>query len=146
MADRPVFLRTLEYYQGILILTSNRVGTFDEAFRSRIQIALHYPDLNDKSRRQIWQNFLTTPHETGTDEENNDELTQHLDELADHNMNGREIRNALATARQLALYKRQPLAWEHLDHALKTVGEFGRYLENVHGHTDKQWAREEKLR
>lgn len=31
-----VFLRVLEYYEGILILTSNRVGTFDEAFRSRI--------------------------------------------------------------------------------------------------------------
>ena len=41
-----VFLRVLEYYEGILILTSNRVGTFDEAFRSRIQLALHYPTLN----------------------------------------------------------------------------------------------------
>lgn len=28
-----VFLRVLEYYDGILILTSNRVGTFDEAIR-----------------------------------------------------------------------------------------------------------------
>ncbi|KAI1254482.1 hypothetical protein MGN70_003886 [Eutypa lata] len=36
-----VFLRTLEYYDGVLILTSNRVGTFDEAFQSRIQLALH---------------------------------------------------------------------------------------------------------
>lgn len=27
-----VFLRCLEYYDGILILTSNRIGTFDEAF------------------------------------------------------------------------------------------------------------------
>jgi SpoVK/Ycf46/Vps4 family AAA+-type ATPase len=31
-----VFLRTLEYFEGILILTSNRVGTFDEAFKSRL--------------------------------------------------------------------------------------------------------------
>ena len=30
-----VFLRVLEYYEGILILTSNRVGTFDEAFKSQ---------------------------------------------------------------------------------------------------------------
>lgn len=36
-----VFLRALEYYNGIVILTSNRVGTFDEAFKSRIQLALH---------------------------------------------------------------------------------------------------------
>ena len=34
-----VFLRVLEYYEGILILTSNRVGTFDEAFKSRIQLS-----------------------------------------------------------------------------------------------------------
>ncbi|KAK6066828.1 hypothetical protein SCUP234_11884, partial [Seiridium cupressi] len=34
----PVFLRVLEYYEGILILTSNRVGIFDEAFKSRIQL------------------------------------------------------------------------------------------------------------
>ena len=27
-----VFLRVLEYYEGILVLTSNRIGTFDEAF------------------------------------------------------------------------------------------------------------------
>ena len=40
-----VFLRVLEYYEGILILTSNRVGTFDEAFKSRIQLSLHYENL-----------------------------------------------------------------------------------------------------
>ena len=34
-----VFLRVLEYYDGILILTSNRVGIFDEAFKSRMQLA-----------------------------------------------------------------------------------------------------------
>jgi hypothetical protein len=31
-----VFLRERENYEGILILTSNRVGTFDEVFKSRI--------------------------------------------------------------------------------------------------------------
>jgi len=31
-----VFLRVLEYYDGTLILTSNRVATFDEDFNSRI--------------------------------------------------------------------------------------------------------------
>jgi AAA+ superfamily predicted ATPase len=35
-----VFLRTLEYYNGILILTSNRVGTFDEA--SNLASKLHF--------------------------------------------------------------------------------------------------------
>jgi hypothetical protein len=36
-----VFLRMLKYYTGLLFLTSNHVGTFDEAFKSRIHISLY---------------------------------------------------------------------------------------------------------
>jgi hypothetical protein len=39
-------LRVLEYYNGILFLTTNRVGTLDEAFKSRIHLSLYYPDLS----------------------------------------------------------------------------------------------------
>ena len=35
-----VFLRIMEYYKGLLFLTTNRVGTFDEAFKSRVHISL----------------------------------------------------------------------------------------------------------
>lgn len=35
-----VFLRLLEYHQGILFLTTNRVESFDDAFNSRISIKL----------------------------------------------------------------------------------------------------------
>ena len=35
-----VFLRILEYYKGLLFLTTNRVGSFDEAFKSRVHISL----------------------------------------------------------------------------------------------------------
>lgn len=35
-----IFLRALEYYSGILFLTTNRVGSIDEAFRSRIHMRL----------------------------------------------------------------------------------------------------------
>ena len=38
-----VFLRVLEYYAGILFLTTNRIGDFDEAFTSRIHMRLFYP-------------------------------------------------------------------------------------------------------
>ena len=53
-----IFLRLLEYFQGILFLTTNRVETFDEAFQSRIHIALRYNDLDKKARRVIWKTFL----------------------------------------------------------------------------------------
>ncbi|KAJ7269329.1 hypothetical protein B0H12DRAFT_33079 [Mycena haematopus] len=41
-----VFLRLLEHYQGILFLTTNRVNTFDPAFKSRIHMALQYDNID----------------------------------------------------------------------------------------------------
>lgn len=35
------FLRVLDYYSGILIMTTNRVGTIDEGFISRIHLSLY---------------------------------------------------------------------------------------------------------
>jgi hypothetical protein len=54
----------LEYYEGILILTSNQIHTFDEAFKSRIQVALHYPTLD---MRSIWTNFFEMLEEDEAD-------------------------------------------------------------------------------
>ena len=127
------------------MLTSNRVGTFDEAFKSRIQVALYYKALTRSSRKKIWQNFLEMLEE---DEEDVDleELRNRLDELAGHELNGRQIRNTLTTARQLAIYKKEQLEWRHLEHALSLSTEFNSYLKRVQGHTDAQWATEEGIR
>lgn len=140
-----VFLRTLEYYDGILILTSNRVATFDEAFSSRIQVSLHFPLLDRPSRKQIWLNFLAMLRE---DEEEVDfaGLERHIEELSDIELNGRQIRNILTTARQLAMYKRVTMEWDHIQRALRSAADFTRYIQTVHGHTDEQNARDEKMR
>ena len=53
-----IFLRVLEYYEGIMFLTTNRVQTFDAAFQSRIHISLEYHELDAKSRKTVWVNFL----------------------------------------------------------------------------------------
>lgn len=49
-----IFLRILEYFQGILFLTTNRVTTFDEAFQSRIHIGFRYGKLEMKAKKGIW--------------------------------------------------------------------------------------------
>jgi SpoVK/Ycf46/Vps4 family AAA+-type ATPase len=54
-----VFLRKLEYYEGILFLTSNRATEFDEAVLSRIHLKIKYEDLTKESRGQIWSHFLS---------------------------------------------------------------------------------------
>lgn len=50
-----VFLRVLDYYDGVLFLTTNRVGTVDEAFRSRIHLSLYYPALRKKQALEIFK-------------------------------------------------------------------------------------------
>ena len=74
------------------------------------------------------------------------ELESHLDELAMEDLNGRQIRNCLLTAQQFASYHGERLSWEHLSLSIKTATDFQRYLNKVNGHSDEQWAREERLR
>ncbi|KAF5573752.1 AAA family ATPase [Fusarium pseudocircinatum] len=140
-----VFLRILEYYEGILILTSNRVGTFDEAFKSRIQVAIHYDRLTKASRRKIWENFFEMLKDSKEDFDASG-LESRLDVLAAEEMNGRQIRNALLTARQLAKHRKKRLDWEELSHVMRSSAAFNKYLKSVKGHTDDQWAREEGIR
>ncbi|KAF6809330.1 hypothetical protein CPLU01_15523 [Colletotrichum plurivorum] len=142
-----VFLRALEYYEGILILTSNRVGTFDEAFKSRIQLALHYEPLRKPQRRQIWKNFFDRLDSMGESRIDFANVEKHLDRLSEYQMNGRQIRNAITTARQLAQYKDETMMFTHLRHAIEVTGEFDKYLEDVHrGCADEEIAREEGVR
>ena len=142
-----VFLRVIEYYEGILILTSNRVGTFDEAFKSRLQLALHYEKLRFDDRRKIWKNFikrLETLEETGVDF---DDLYKHVDDLAKHALNGRQIRNAITTARQLALYEEKDLDLNDLQQVIKVALKFDKYTtEMQEGRTDDEVMRSEGVR
>ena len=141
-----IFLRIVEYYDGILILTSNRVGTFDAAFKSRIQVSIHYSNLSKLSRKKIWRNFLDML-ENLDEEVDIAELEQHLDDLAEDNLNGRQIRNCVTTARGLAAFGKQKLGWKHFEQAIRTASEFQSYLDDVHsGLTEDEMAREDGLR
>lgn len=115
-----VFLRVLEYYEGILILTSNRIGTFDEAFKSRMQLTLHYPPLKLSGRRQIWNNFINRLQSSGIDARI-DELREKVDRLSTNELNGREIRNAIQTATLLAQFRGETLGFTHLKEDRKSV-------------------------
>ncbi|CAG8970731.1 hypothetical protein HYALB_00001513 [Hymenoscyphus albidus] len=135
-----VFLRELEYHDGILILTSNRVGKFDEAFKSRLQLPLHYENLGPSQRRRISRNFLIRVKTFDNPVIDFDDVIDHLDDLAPVKMNGREIRNAITTARQLAQFKETALSYTHLQH-------FSEYLKDLrHGLTEDEYVRDGGLR
>jgi SpoVK/Ycf46/Vps4 family AAA+-type ATPase len=83
-----VFLRKLEYYQGIMFLTTNRVSDFDEAMQSRIHLTLKYGALGVDTRKGIWKSFL----ETATTIKGEAIYTpEELHELARKCLNGREV-------------------------------------------------------
>lgn len=142
-----VFLRVLEYYDGILILTSNRVATFDEALKSRIQLALRYEPLKKDQRRQIWTNFIERLESFEAERINIDDLIAHLEDLSQYEMNGRQIRNVVTTARQLATYKKRPMDFEALKHVINVSSKFDKYMKNVNeGLSDEDIAREDRIR
>lgn len=115
-----VFLRVLEYYNGLLFLTTNRVGTIDEAFKSRIHLSLYYPPLDKTQTRDIFRLNIAKLREieverhrmTGEpalvikDSEILDFATKHFEELARSTgcWNGRQIRSAFQIASSLAIH------------------------------------------
>jgi hypothetical protein len=141
-----VFLRVIEYFDGIMIITSNRVATFDEAFKSRIQLALHYKPLDEGQRLQVWQSFIRNL-ESVDEPIALEDIKSRIADLTSYGMNGRQIRNAINTARQLARFNEEPLNFGHLHHVIQVSGRFEDYLRGVIGvNSDEEWAREMSIR
>ncbi|KAI9862802.1 MAG: hypothetical protein M1824_000932 [Vezdaea acicularis] len=117
-----IFLRLLEYYEGILFLTSNRVESFDLAFKSRIHIALNYPTLTRPIRRQIWSDFINRLPKNTWDLD----LEKDLSVLDLEDINGRQIKNCTKTSAALARKKGEKMQLKHLETTLATIREFER--------------------
>ncbi|KAI0809847.1 hypothetical protein GGR55DRAFT_679077 [Xylaria sp. FL0064] len=106
-----IFLRAMEYFQGILFLTTNRVGHLDEAFMSRIHVSIGYEPLDDDSRDKIWDNLfrkLKEDHKNGGPEILYEyDAKQYVKKdltVKKLEWNGHEIRNAFQTAVALAVF------------------------------------------
>ncbi|SPO04177.1 uncharacterized protein DNG_06860 [Cephalotrichum gorgonifer] len=136
------FLRALEYYKGILFLTTNRVGTFDEAFMSRIHVQIHYPEFQDEERDRLWGGFFEKLEE---DRETTMRITQSAkdyvqsQELQSLKWNGREIRNSFQVAVALAEAQghkdkqgRVLIKSDHIKATVQMSREFRDYLVKLH--------------
>lgn len=124
-----VFLRHLEYYPAILFMTTNRVKTFDEAFLSRIHIALHFQGLTQEALKSVWTAFLTKAGVTIGSKDGVSEAE--LKSLATRNVNGRQVKNAVKTANSLAVSRGENLRCKHLDEVLDVMEKFAREFESM---------------
>lgn len=97
-----VFLRLLEYYNGVLFLTSNRGNDIDEAFLSRVTIPIFYENLDSSQRFNIWSNLL---------EINNINLSEKdRKDIAEIPLNGRQIKNIAKLAIWMSISKNKSLS------------------------------------
>ncbi|KAL9115406.1 MAG: hypothetical protein Q9227_000727 [Pyrenula ochraceoflavens] len=97
-----IFLRQLEYFKGMLCLTSNIPYEIDPALKSRCRLNIHFENLTAESRREVWKlnlgmrgilNGVTTE---GTSTSVRIEMTVgDWERLTSWNLNGREIHNVV---------------------------------------------------
>ncbi|KAI1388580.1 uncharacterized protein F4822DRAFT_443486 [Hypoxylon trugodes] len=162
-----VFLRILEYYTGVLFLTTNRLGDFDEAFASRIHISLYYPDLDQDSTRKVFELNLERIRKRRGDKvdiwqhEITEFINDYWDKHPDAHWNGRQIRNACQTALALAEFEAMgnrpaslvvesgvtaELKRSHFETVAAAYVEFMKYVDDIHGVDAAQRAWEQHLR
>ncbi|KAJ0343785.1 hypothetical protein KNSL1_009976 [Colletotrichum chrysophilum] len=118
-----------------------KVGTFDDAFRSRMQLALYYPPLDEKGRMTIWTNFIYLLEEeqkeldqaTSNEKDMVDiqDLRRMAPVLAKENFNGRQIRNVITTARQLARFTGRRMESKHVQRTMAVAKEFEDYVDKA---------------
>lgn len=125
-----IFLRTLEYFNGVLFLTTNRVGTFDQAFQSRVHVTLGLPSLDRQRRTSVWAIFLQDLATKGaiTDAHYNILTKMVTQEWSKEKLNGRQIRNAVRTALVLAEKKGKMVGKDEFETVLKIGREFEGYM------------------
>lgn len=163
-----VFLRVMEYYSGILFLTTNRIGDFDEAFTSRIHMSLYYPELNDAKTvevfninlKMIQERFLLRGRTIEIDFGISSFALKHFQEHPKARWNGRQIRNACQTALALADFEAQgnshdTASWpdlvvklnvEHFEKVRNAYLEFTKYINEIYQTDARGRAKEGKIR
>lgn len=158
----------MEYYSGILFLTTNRIGDFDEAFTSRIHMSLYYPELNGAKTvevfninlKMIQERFVLRGRTIEIDFGITSFALQHFQNHPKARWNGRQIRNACQTALALAEFQAQgnshamaanpalvvKLNVKHFEKVRDAYLEFTKYINEIYQTDAKGRAKEGKIR
>lgn len=111
------------------MLTTNRVAEFDEAFISRIHLALNYPELEPWMRKEIWINAIRRlPADQLAIDTDRD-----LDDIAKVPLNGRIISYAVRTAKAIADEDKTKLSINHLWDVVSVQQKFNDHLRTQKG-------------
>lgn len=131
-----VLLRVLEYYHGIMILTTNRINSIDIAVQSRIHLAIRYADLTKEQKQKIFGLFLEQLEPDSINDLGG--ITEYVKEYgSEYKLNGRQIRNVVSSALSLARSNAKEnggdsrLSINHLKQVLSVTKDFQEQLEAI---------------
>jgi SpoVK/Ycf46/Vps4 family AAA+-type ATPase len=138
-----IFLRELEYFRGIIFLTTNLYSTIDSAFRSRVSLHLLFASLTPEARVLIWRKFLDRANklmplaekpgvvehkEDGpppavqvAEKGEGDLADDEIKELAAWQLNGREIKTAVKMTRTWCDHKGYTMSLSRLENGIKVT-------------------------
>jgi hypothetical protein len=98
-----IFLRVLEYYRGVLFMTSNKATVIDDAILSRATAWLQYEIPSEDELKQIWK-ILSAQYKIELSAKQIIELVQTF-----HKISGRAVRNMLKLSKLLAARNKKPV-------------------------------------
>lgn len=109
-------LTQIESFEGLLILTTNQIGSLDPALERRLQLILEFKNPNKEERMAIWKMLLPEKFPLAKD------VT--LDTLAEHKLTGGFIKNVLLHAARLAAADdKKAVDMSHFEVAIKRANE-----------------------
>lgn len=97
-----VFLRVLEYFNGLLFLTTNRVDDIDEAIVSRCIAMIKYHPPGEADRRRIWE-VMTRQFELAIEPALLNELVERFPDAT-----GRDIKGLVKLVAKFCSHKKLP--------------------------------------
>ncbi|KAG9231368.1 hypothetical protein BJ875DRAFT_469707 [Amylocarpus encephaloides] len=113
-----------------MFLTTNRIAEFDLAILSRIHVMLRYGDLTKDAGKKVWELFI---RKANTSQGPANISVAELKLLVNSKLNGRQIKNVMATARALAMKEKSRVCFSHVR---KTVAASKEFIAEFNGGVD----------
>ena len=107
-------LTEIERFNGVVVLTTNRLKKLDTALRRRIIAIIEIPRPTEKARREIWKNLI--PQKMPLAEDVNTDI------LAKSDLSGGEIKNVVILAARRAISKNEDLVkMSYFEYAINNI-------------------------
>lgn len=130
-AEINALLTEIENFDGVVLMTTNRLNRLDAALQRRIIAKVELAEPTEEARKMIWQKLI--PPKMPIEKLN-------YDELAEAHLTGGEIKNCILLSARKAIARNKPkVTMHHFTEAIVSV------LESKRDYAEAQPIREEMI-